>query len=226
MSTPPSITPDSLANFLASVCLYALTDAVDFADDPSAPRLTQRVESLVAGGVTLIQLRDKNLNDRQLVQAGRLILSCLRGSKAKFIMNDRPDLAHACDADGVHLGQEDLTVAQARAIVGKEKLIGLSTHSIQQAREGVQEGPDYIAVGPVFPSATKAFDHYVGVELLKQVSREISLPSFAIGGINAENVQQVVDAGFRRIAVSSYVTASEDPTLRARKIIQTLSRVV
>lgn len=203
-------------------CLYVLTDALDFAADPQSSRLLQRIEALVAGGVKWIQLRDKRLSDRQLVAAGRAIKSWLTGTGTQLIINDRVDLALACDADGVHLGQDDLWPPAARQILGEGKWIGYSTHSLEQVREAARWGVDYIGVGPVFPSATKAFDAFVGLELLEQVAREIRLPAFAIGGIGLSNVQQVVQAGFRRIAVSSAVIGQACPQQAAADLVAEL----
>jgi thiamine-phosphate pyrophosphorylase len=129
-----------------------------------------------------------------------------------LIINDRPDIAVIVDADGVHLGQEDMTVKDARQIVGPRKLIGVSTHSIDQARAAVLDGASYIGVGPTFPSPTKAFDAHPGVQLLRHVAAEIRLPAFAIGGVSGDNVSEVAAAGFRRIAVSSALTEAADPS--------------
>jgi len=213
-------------NIFDGSCLYVLTDSADFADDRQAPQLRQRIKELVAGGAKFIQLRDKSLSDRQLVEVGRLMKSQLTGAKTQFIMNDRADLAVACDADGVHLGQDDILPADARKILGEGKWIGLSTHSLSQVRQAVDWAVDYIGVGPVFPSVTKTFSEYVGVELLEQLSREIEIPSFAIGGIDAQNVSQIVAAGFRRIAVSSAVIQARSVKGAAEKLVWELSRVV
>lgn len=145
------------------------------------------------------------------------------GTRTKLIVNDRADLAVAVDADGVHLGQEDLNVSDARRIVGAAKMIGVSTHSIEQARRAVLDGANYIGVGPVFPSTTKNFDAYVGLELLSTVANEVTLPSFAIGGVNLENVDEVLSAGFARVAVSAAVTKADDPGQAARKLKHALA---
>jgi thiamine-phosphate pyrophosphorylase len=217
--------PDSVFNApFKDPCVYVLTDAIDFTVDGRSPRLLQRIEALVAGGAGLIQLRDKRLSDRQLVAAGRAIKNWLTGTGTRLIINDRVDLAMACDADGVHLGQDDLPPPAARQILGEGKWIGYSTHSLEQARAAVQWGVDYIGVGPVFPSATKAFDAFVGLELLEQVAREIRLPAFAIGGIGLSNVQQVVSAGFRRIAVSSAVIGQACPQQAVADLVAELGK--
>ena len=118
-------------------------------------------------------------------------------------MNDRADIAVACGADGVHVGQEELSVADARRILGPEKLIGVSTHNLDQAQAAVLEGADYIGVGPVFASQTKSFSQHVGPGLVKEICDEVSLPAFAIGGIDLTNADQVAAAGCGRVAVTA-----------------------
>lgn len=163
----------------------------------------------LAAGVGIIQVREKQMTDRQLVEHGKRVREWTREAGALFIMNDRPDLAVLTDADGVHVGQDELSVREARRIVGPERLIGVSTHTIEQARQALLDGADYLGVGPVFPSNTKSFDHFAGLEFVRHVAAEIGLPWFAIGGITAENVEQVIEAGATRIAVSGAVCGVE-----------------
>jgi thiamine-phosphate pyrophosphorylase len=148
-----------------------------------------------------------------------------RATGALFIMNDRPDIALLADADGVHVGQDELPVADVRQLVGPDRLIGVSTHSLEQARQAVADGADYIGVGPTFPSTTKQFAGYPGLELVRQVSREVTLPAFAIGGITAENVPQVLAAGCRRIAVSHAILGAADPAQAARQLLACLPKL-
>jgi len=127
-----------------------------------------------------------------------------------LIVNDRPDIAVLCHADGVHLGQDELSVAEARRIVGVEKFIGVSTHNIKQARQAVLDGADYLGIGPVFPSQTKTFDELAGLEFVRQTAEEISLPWFAIGGVTPENVSDVTAAGATRMAASGAICGATD----------------
>jgi thiamine-phosphate pyrophosphorylase len=136
-----------------------------------------------------------------------------------FVMNDRADLAALSDADGVHVGQDELSVNDARTIVGPKALIGVSTHSIEQARQAVIDGANYIGVGPTFPSSTKSFDTFAGLDLLRSVAAEISLPAFAIGGITRENLPQVQAAGINRVAVTGAVIGAKDPKLAALELM-------
>jgi len=190
---------------LARTQLYALIDGGETCDALSAS-----AERLIAAGVDAIQLRDKRLDDRQLLHRARRLRELIGQRDTLLIVNDRPDLAVLARADGVHVGQEELAVKDVRTIVGPEMLIGVSTHSIEQARAAVLDGANYIGVGPTFASQTKQFDALPGVELVRTVSAEIALPAFAIGGIDVQNVEQVVQAGARRIAVGAAVQQAAD----------------
>lgn len=201
----------SLAN-LGEAHLYVLIDAGEqFRQTGDPIEILNRVEQLIEAGVDFIQLREKNLTDRQLVELGRLISGITNNRPVRFIMNDRVDLALACRADGVHVGQDELSVPDARKMLGATRLIGVSTHSIEQARQAVLDGANYIGVGPVFPSTTKSFEKYVGTDLLKQIAAEIQLPAFAIGGIDVANVAEVLSTGIHRVAVGGAVTAAQEP---------------
>jgi thiamine-phosphate pyrophosphorylase len=180
------------------------------------------VRTLVAAGVHAIQLRDKRLDDRQMLQRARLLREVTRGAGVLCIVNDRPDLAAATHADGVHVGQEELPVKEARAIVGPDALIGVSAHSIEQARQAVLDGANYLGLGPTFPSTTKPFDHFPGLDLLRAVAAEIRLPAFAIGGISRDNLSQVLHAGISRIAVSGAVCSAADPGAVVRDLLERL----
>jgi len=212
------ITQDSLQR-LAGVRLYVLIDACRTADD-----LRHLVEALVQAKVGAIQLREKQLQDRDLLDRARVVRRLTAGTDTLFIMNDRPDLAVLSGADGVHVGQEELSVKDARRVLGVAGLIGVSTHSLEQARGAVLDGANYIGVGPTFPSATKQFASFPGIDLLRAVQREIRLPAFAIGGITAETLPQVLATGFGRVAVSSAVTTAQDPGVAARQLLSALDQ--
>ena len=180
-------------------------------------------KSLVDAGVGMIQLRDKRLDDRELIERARRLRHLTRGTQSLFIVNDRTDIAAAADADGIHVGQEDLSVKDTRAIVGTRMLIGVSTHNIDQARAAVLDGANYLGAGPTFASSTKAFDEFAGLDYLRQVASEIQLPTFAIGGIAASNVNEVLAVGISRVAVSGAITAAADPGCAARELLGMLS---
>ncbi|HWA98921.1 MAG TPA: thiamine phosphate synthase [Pirellulales bacterium] len=195
---------------LASARLYVLLDG-----RASVEAFQTLVRQLVAHGVDVIQLRDKQLADGALLGRARLLRSLTRGTSTLFVMNDRPDLAVLAGADGVHVGQDELSVAEVRRIVGSAMLVGVSTHTIEQARQAVRDGADYLGVGPVFPSTTKQFAHLAGLGFVRQVAAEIALPAFAIGGITLDNVEQVVSAGLHRVATSAAILSAHDPAAAA-----------
>ncbi len=183
------------------------------------------VRGALQGGVGIVQLREKQQNDRELVAAGRRVREWTREAGALFIMNDRPDLAVLTDADGVHVGQEELSVKDARRIVGPDKIVGVSTHNIEQARQAVLDGADYLGVGPVFPSSTKNFAQFAGLDFVRQVAAEIRLPAYAIGGINLENLAAVLSAGAHCVAVSGALCGAAHPSDVARQFRDQLDMI-
>jgi thiamine-phosphate pyrophosphorylase len=209
---------------LAGIRLCVLVDGCDSADE-----FEKLVSTLASAGPIIIQLRDKTLDDRQLVDRARTLISLKRrqppappGVGPLAIINDRADIATAVHADGVHLGQEDLSVKDARAVVGPRMLIGVSTHNIDQAREAVLDGANFLGAGPTFPSHTKSFDAFAGLDYLRQVAAEIRLPTFAIGGITAANLPKVLAVGISRVAVGAAVTSATNPVSAARELLDML----
>lgn len=172
----------------------------------------------IAGGADCIQLREKDLPDRPLLELARRLRAATAQSQTLLIVNDRPDIAAMVDADGVHLGQDDLPVASVRSVIGGDRLIGVSTHSIEQARHAVACGADYIGVGPMFPTPTKAAGPIKGPGLLAEVLGEVSTPHVAIGGINADNVAGIAMVGGRCVAVCHAIVGADDPAAAARAI--------
>jgi len=184
------------------------------------------VDQLLDVGVGMIQLRDKRLSDRELVERAKTLVAQITkhrdSSRTITIINDRPDIAAAANADGVHLGQDDLSVKNARAILGPHKLIGVSTHHIDQARRAVLDGANYLGTGPTFFSTTKTFAEFPGLDYLRQVAAEITLPTFAIGGINKQNLSQVLETGIHRIAVSGAIANAPNPGETASVLLRAL----
>jgi len=203
---------------MADASLYVLVDGRE-----SVAAFEAIVGKLVAAGVDVLQLRDKQLDDRTLLDRARRLRRLTIGTPVRFIMNDRPDLALLAEADGVHVGQDELNVAAARRIVGAGRLVGVSTHSLEQARQAATDGADYIGVGPVFPSTTKNFVEFPGLDLVRVVARETVLPAFAIGGITVDNVEEVVRAGLRRAAVGGAVLNAADPQAAVAALRRRLS---
>jgi thiamine-phosphate pyrophosphorylase len=181
------------------------------------------LDAALAGGADLFQLRDKDASDDELLAAAGTAREKCRAAGALFLMNDRPDLAVACDADGVHVGQDDTPVGRAREIVGDDAIVGLSTHSVKQAQAGCRSGADYIAVGPVHATPTKEGRPAIGVEPIKYAAAHVSVPWFAIGGIDTKTVGDVVRAGARRIVVVRALTDADDPEAVARALRTSLN---
>tara|TARA_R110002073_G_scaffold56905_29_gene144911 strand:- start:1686 stop:2759 length:1074 start_codon:yes stop_codon:yes gene_type:complete len=202
---------------LAAAKLYLLIDGGE-----SESQFVASIQRLAAAGVDIFQLRDHSLDDRTLYRRACVGAAVARKQGRLFIVNDRADIAVASGADGVHVGQEELPAAAARAIIGDRRLLGISTHSIEQAKEAVDDGADYIGCGPIFAGRTKQFDAYVGPEFLKQVTQSIAVPAFAIGGIDQSNVSEVMATGCDRIAVTGAIRDAEDPVHAAKTLKQTL----
>jgi thiamine-phosphate pyrophosphorylase len=197
---------ESASQRLAHAKLYALLTG-----SQCAAALDWTIEQAAQGGVDVVQMREKDKTDRERIERARHLRECTRKAGVLFIVNDRPDIARIVQADGVHLGQDDLPVAAARRVLGAEALIGVSTHTVEQVRQAVLDGADYIGVGPTFPSTTKAFDELAGLEFVRAAMAETSLPAFALGGIQLSNVRDVVAAGATRIAVSAALATADDP---------------
>jgi thiamine-phosphate pyrophosphorylase len=185
--------------------------------------MDRALEGALAGGADLFQLRDKNASDDELLAAGERARERCHAAGALFLLNDRPDLAVTCGADGVHVGQDDMPVARARELVGDAALVGLSTHSMQQAQAGCRSGADYIAVGPVHATPTKEGRPAIGLEPLHYAAAHVDLPWFAIGGIDAETVADVVRAGARRVVVVRALAEADDPEATARALRASLN---
>ena len=201
--------------------LYAITDS-SIRPELSNIEIARRV---LAGGAGILQLRGKGLSSRELLELAREIRELTRKAGATFIVNDRADIAILSDADGVHLGQDDLPIAEARKILGREKLIGISTHNLDQALKAEQEGSDYIGFGPVFGTKTKAdAEEAKGIEALKEVKKKVSIPVIAIGGINLENLKEVIDAGADGVAVISAIVKAENIEETTKRFIEAFKR--
>ena len=203
--------------------LYVIVDVAACAGrDPA-----QVAAAAVRGGADVIQLRDKAASGRALHERAKRLLAVTQPAGIPLIVNDRADVAAAVGADGVHLGQDDLPLAAARALLGAGRLIGKSTHSLEQALAAQAEGANYLGCGPVFPTPTKPDYPSVGVSLLREVVSHISLPVVCIGGIDSSTLESVLQAGGRCVAVVRAVCAAPDPESATRQfkeeIVQFLS---
>ena len=227
---PPTRGPgESRATTLREHRLQRLAAArLYFVCESRPPRRDVRelLGAALRGGADLIQLRDKAAADAAVIAAARPFREAAEAHTALFILNDRPDLVAACGADGVHLGQDDLPVAEARRIAGPDVLVGLSTHSEAQidsacAARG-DDRPDQLSAGPIWETPTKEGRPATGLGLVEHAARAATLPWFAIGGIDTENVGAVVAAGARRIVVVRAIRDAADPEGAARLLRQAL----
>ncbi len=174
-------------------------------------------------GADCIQIREKDVPIRELVDRIRRLVDLCRPHGAAVIVNDRPDVAWLAGADGVHLGQEDLTCADARRLVGRQLLIGVSTSRLEEADRAIRQGADYCGIGPMFATTTKKKDHIVGPNYARAfVTRFPTVPHLAIGGVTAKNVDQLVSAGVAGVAVSSAVCRADDPASEVTALLQAL----
>lgn len=185
---------------------------------PTLGDLRWVVEEAVAGGAQVIQLREKDLPDREILARAHEVRRITTSAGARFILNDRPDLARLSGADGVHLGQDDLAPRDARRILGPRGLIGVSTHDRAQLEQAALDGAGYLGVGPVFSSPTKRFTDLAGLAFVRIAAETASLPWFAIGGITVENIEEVLQAGAERVAVSSSVVLAPSPRKAAASL--------
>jgi thiamine-phosphate pyrophosphorylase len=180
-------------------------------------------QELAEAGVRLMQYRNKTASARELLDTSRSLASLLSPLGVSFLVNDRPDVAMLAGADGVHVGQEDLAGKQARSLVGPKKWVGISTHNLEQFQEAAATSADYIAVGPIFTTSSKANpDPVVGTELIRRVRGLTDKPIVAIGGISLETAALVIEAGADSVAVIGDILRAPDRTLRARQYLEIL----
>ncbi|HTB51076.1 MAG TPA: thiamine phosphate synthase [Solirubrobacteraceae bacterium] len=210
---------------LAAARLYLVCDCM-----PGERDLSEFLAEAIAGGVDVVQLREKHLEDEFLAEAASVAADVCDACGALFILNDRPDIAAEVRADGVHIGQQDMPVAEARAIVGPEMLVGLSTHAPSEIDAATPVAPDgslyvdYIGVGPVHATPTKLGRPPVGPELVNYASAHAHVPFFAIGGIDSENILGVLDAGADRVCVLRAICDARDPEQAALTLRGALER--
>jgi len=207
----------------ASERLYLITDGSAQSSDTG--RFVDRVKEALAGGVRLVQLREKSLGGRALLELAVKLRAVTSGYGARLLVNDRVDVALLSGADGVHLGQSSVSASEARALLGTGKLIGVSTHSIAEAAKAEAYGADFITFGPVYETPSKArWGAPVGLDALKEVSASVSIRVYAIGGVKKENVGEPLGAGAYGAAVISAVLGGPDPQANSRLMIEEIER--
>ncbi|HTL89833.1 MAG TPA: thiamine phosphate synthase [Leptolyngbya sp.] len=201
---------------LESARLYLVTSPSD--------SLFATVESALQGGLALVQYRDKETDDSTRLKNAEKMRQLCREYDALFIVNDRVDLALAVDADGVHLGQEDLPLEWARQMLGQHKIIGRSTHSAEELDRAIAEGADYVGVGPVYETPTKAGRPAAGLEYVRYAAAHCSIPWYAIGGIDTQNVYEVLGAGAERVSVVRAIMQADQPTFATQFFVAQLDQ--
>ncbi len=180
--------------------------------------LARAVETALQNGVTCLQLREKQADYEEFLQLAKDIKPICKKYNVPFIINDNVDIALAVDADGVHIGQDDMGVKKRRGILGPDKIIGTSTHNTAEALQAVADGADYIGCGAVFGSGTKTDASFLGIDGLKEICRAVDIPTVAIGGITAENISDLKGTGADGVAVVSAILAQEDIAAATKRL--------
>ena len=197
----------------SAMLLYAVTDRAWV----GRQTLYEQVECAIRGGVTCLQLREKELDSGSFFEEAEKIKLLCNKSNVPFIVNDNVEIAVKC-ADGVHIGQEDMAAAEVRRIIGKDMILGVSAQTVEQAKKAEQDGADYLGVGAVFPTGSKDDAAEVDYATLKAICNAVSIPVIAIGGITCENVTQLRGSGICGVAVISAIYAKEDIAAAAREL--------
>jgi thiamine-phosphate pyrophosphorylase len=203
---------------LSNVRLYVIADKVICGKRDIEEVVSQAIE----GGAGMIQFRDKESDDKEFNKIALRLSKICKNRGVPFIVNDRVEIALKTDADGVHLGEEDLSISEARSMLGPNKMIGKTARSVQEAIGAEEEGADYVGLGPIFHTNSKHIDKPIGVEIIETAEKNLKIPVFPIGGINLSNLNQVIHAGCKRIAVISAVVLSEDVKSSAANLVERL----
>ncbi|MDY5947609.1 MAG: thiamine phosphate synthase [Oscillospiraceae bacterium] len=202
--------------------LYAVTDRAWV----GRQSLYEQIEAAINGGATCIQLREKELGEIEFLKEATEISALCKSRGVPLIINDNVDIAVKCGADGVHVGQDDMSVAQVRRIVGSEMIIGASAHSVEEALEAVKNGADYLGAGAVFATSTKSDTNILPMETLKDICRAADVPVVAIGGINKENIMKLSGSGVDGVALVSAVFSADDIEQECRLLLKLSEQMV
>lgn len=217
---PPEAAGPLRRERLRTARLYLVCEALPRGEDPEA-----LLRAALSGGVDIVQLREKDRDRETVARSARTFRRLCDTYSALFIVNDDPYLARSCDADGAHVGQDDMPVAEAREILGAEAIVGLSTHSEAQLAATAAAPVDYVSVGPIWETPTKEGRPGVGLGLVEHAAAHAPHPFFAIGGIEPANAGQVIEAGARRLGVVRSIRDAEDPTAAAEALRGALGAV-
>lgn len=202
-----------------TMLLYAVTDRAW----TGRQTLTEQVEEALKGGVTCVQLREKHLNDPDFLQEAKDICALCREYGVPFIVNDNVEVAIACKADGVHVGQEDMEAGRVRKLIGEDMILGVSAHTVEEARKAVENGADYLGLGSVFPTNTKSDVDVMQRETLQAICSAVDVPIVAIGGINRDNLSSLKGSGVDGVALVSAIFSAENIEEACREL-KALSR--
>ena len=205
-----------------SLLLYAVTDRTWL----NGETLYEQVEKAIKGGVTFVQLREKNLDEESFLKEALKIQKLCRKYNIPFVINDNVEIAKKINADGVHVGQSDMKAGNVRAILGEDKILGVSAQTVQQALLAEKEGADYLGVGAVFPTGSKSDAEYVSCETLKEICNEVNIPVVAIGGIGEGNVSKLENSGISGIAVISAIFGAVDIESATKSLKKKIKKVV
>ncbi len=205
-----------------SLLLYAVTDRAWL----NGETLYEQVEKAIKGGVTFVQLREKNLDEESFLNEASEIQNLCRKYNVPFVINDNVKIAKKINADGVHVGQSDMKAGNVREILGENKILGVSVQTVEQALLAEKEGADYLGVGAVFPTGSKADAEDVSYETLKEICKAVNIPVVAIGGISADNVLTLKESGISGIAVISAIFAAVDIELATKNLKELTEKVV
>ena len=207
----------------ASMLLYAVTDRMWLKE---GERLVDVAENVLQNGATFLQIREKDLDEESFEEESEKLKALCNSYRVPFVVNDSVEIALQCGADGVHVGQSDIRGRDIRAIIGPDKILGISAGTVEQAIAAEQAGADYIGVGAVFDTSTKKITRAMGVEELRDISQSVSIPVVAIGGINAGNILQLSGSGVDGVAVVSAIFGAEDPGKATAELRELSARMV
>lgn len=205
-----------------TMLLYAVTDRAW----TGPMTLLQQAEAALQGGVTCLQLREKHLEDDAFLAEAREMAALCRRYRVPFIVNDRVDIALACGADGVHVGQDDMEVSAVRRMAGDKLMVGVSAHTVEEAVRAARGGADYLGLGAVFSTSTKADAGAMSRDTLKAICQAVDLPKVAIGGISAKNILELSGSGVDGVAVVSAIFGAPDPRRAAQDLAELSRRMV
>lgn len=209
-------------NIKDAMLLYAVTDQ----KWTGQQTLYQQIEQAIKGGITCVQLREKNLEEAEFIAEAKQVAALCKKHGVPLIINDNLKVAIACGADGVHLGQQDCAAAEVRKQVGNDMIIGVSVHNVSEALQAVADGADYLGAGAVFSTATKRDASALPLETLRDICKSVAIPVVAIGGIGKENIFKLQGSGIAGVAVVSAIFAAENCETAARELLPLCSKIV